>query len=60
VLLAAAGGSPSPSGAAAPSSRDLGASIHQLAGTITGLIDTPLAMISHAIAGLSATVGQIV
>jgi hypothetical protein len=48
-----------PSGTTAPSSLDLGASIHPLAGTITGLIDTPLAMVSHTIASLSATVGHL-
>jgi hypothetical protein len=48
-----------PSGTTLLSSLDLGASIHQLAGTITGLIDTPLAMVSHTIASLSATVGHL-
>ena len=38
---------------------DPGASIHQLAGTITGLVDAPLAIVSDAIANLSATVGQL-
>lgn len=54
-----AGASTGPSGIAAPSSFGLGASIHQLAGAVTGLIDTPLAMVSHTIAGLNATVGQL-
>ena len=44
---------------AAPPSFDLGASIHQLGDTITGLIDTSLATVSQTIASLSATVGQL-
>jgi hypothetical protein len=44
---------------AAPSSIDLGASVHQLADTVTGIVDTSLAMVSHTIANLSATVGQL-
>jgi hypothetical protein len=43
----------------APSSVDLGASVHQLADTVTGIVDTSLAMVSHTIANLSATVGQL-
>jgi hypothetical protein len=51
---AAAGLSP-----AAPSSTDLGASVHQITDTITGIIDTSLATVSQTIAGLSDTVGQL-
>jgi hypothetical protein len=51
-------------GSMAPSSvdsggLDSGAFIHQLADTITGLVDAPLALVSDTIANLSATVGQL-
>ena len=52
-------GSTGHSGTAAPSSVDLGGSIHQFADTVTGLVDTSLATVSHTIASLSATVGQL-
>jgi hypothetical protein len=38
---------------------DSGAFVHQLADTITGLVDAPLALVSDTIANLSATVGQL-
>ena len=43
----------------APSSFDLGASVHQLTDTITGVIDASLATVSQTIASLSATVDQL-
>jgi hypothetical protein len=46
-------------GITTPPSFDLGASIDQLADTITGLIDTSLATVSQTIASLSTTVGQL-
>jgi hypothetical protein len=46
-------------GATAPSSADLGMPIHSLGDTITGLIDTSLATVSHTIADLNATIGQL-
>jgi hypothetical protein len=42
-----------------PASLDLGTPIHQLAATITGVIDTSLATVSHTIDNLTATVGQL-
>jgi hypothetical protein len=45
-------------GLAAPSV-DLGTSIHNLADTISGIVDTALATVSSTVAGLSATVGQL-
>ncbi len=53
-------GSGSIAGTTAPSSLDLGASVQQVANTITGLIDTSLATVSHAVADLTATAGQLV
>jgi hypothetical protein len=55
----AAAESTGPGGTTAPSSVDLGASIHQLADIVTGFVDTSLATVSHTIANLSATVGQL-
>jgi hypothetical protein len=52
-------GSTGHSGTSAPSPVDFGASIHQLADTVTGLVDTSLATVSHTIASLNATVGQL-
>jgi hypothetical protein len=46
-------------GTVAPSSFDLGVSTHPFADTITGLIDTSLATVSHTIASLNATIGQL-
>jgi hypothetical protein len=46
-------------GSIAPSSVDPAASIHQLAGTITALVDAPLAIVSDTIASLSATVEHL-
>jgi hypothetical protein len=55
----AAQDSPGPGAAATPSLPDLGTTVHQLAGTVADLIDTPLAMVSDTIAKLGATVGQL-
>jgi hypothetical protein len=38
---------------------DLGASVHTLADTVTGIVDTALATVSSTIASLSTTVGQL-
>lgn len=46
-------------GSIAPSSLDLGASIHQLTDTVTGIVDTALAAVSGTITSLSTTVGQL-
>jgi hypothetical protein len=52
------GGSIAPS-SLDPGSLDSGASMHQLADTITGLVDAPLAIVSDTIASLSATVEHL-
>lgn len=52
------GGSVAPS-SLDPGSLDSGASMHQLADTITGLVDAPLAIVSDTIANLSATVEHL-
>ncbi len=54
-----AGGSVGLGGSTTPPSLDLGASIDQLADTITGLVDASLATVSQTVASLSATVGQL-
>jgi hypothetical protein len=46
-------------GTVASPSLDLGASIHNLAGNLTGIVDTTLAAVSTTIASLGATVGQL-
>jgi hypothetical protein len=46
-------------GSIAPPSLDLGASVHSLADTATGIVDTALATVSSTIASLSSTVGQL-
>jgi len=46
-------------GGSVPSSFDLGASIHTLAESVTGIVDTALATVSSTIASLSATVAQL-
>ncbi|UPJ50562.1 hypothetical protein IVB30_03955 [Bradyrhizobium sp. 200] len=43
----------------APPSFDLGASVHTLADTVTGIVDTALATVSSSISSLNATVGQL-
>ena len=52
------GGSITPS-SVNPGVLDSGAFIHQLADTITGLVDASLAIVSDTIASLSTTVGQL-
>ncbi|XSC44629.1 hypothetical protein ACF1BQ_045455 [Bradyrhizobium sp. RDT10] len=47
------------SGSIASPALDLGASVHTLADTVTGIVDTALATVSGAISSLSATVGQL-
>jgi hypothetical protein len=56
---ASAGASSLHGGSTAPSSFDLGAAIHNLSDTVTGLVDTTLATVSSTVASLSATVGQL-
>jgi hypothetical protein len=56
---ASAGASSLHGGSTAPSSFDLGATIHNLADTVTGLVDTTLATVSSTVASLGATVGQL-
>ncbi|WP_161851556.1 hypothetical protein [Bradyrhizobium sp. CCBAU 051011] len=55
---AAGAGSASGAGIASPSF-DLGATVHNLADTVTGIVDTALATVSSTIAGLGTTVGQL-
>ena len=55
---AGASGGAHSGGITAPSF-DLGASIHNLADTVSGLVDTALATASSTVASLSATVGQL-
>jgi hypothetical protein len=47
------------SGSIASPTLDLGASVHTLADTVTGIVDTALATVSSTISSLSATVGQL-
>jgi hypothetical protein len=54
-----AGASSGSGGSIASPTFDLGASVHTLADTVTGIVDTALATVSGTIAGLSATVGQL-
>jgi hypothetical protein len=53
------GASSGTGGSIASPTLDLGASVHTLADTVTGIVDTALATVSSAIASLSATVGQL-
>src|SRR5206468_8335347 len=46
-------------GSGASPSFDLGASVHTLADTVTGIVDTALATVSSTISSLNATVGQL-
>ena len=54
-----AGASSGPGGSIASPTFDLGASVHTLADTVTGIVDTALATVSGTIANVSATVGQL-
>lgn len=54
-----AGASSAPASSIASFSLDLGATVHTITGTVTGLIDTALATVSSAIASLSSTVAQL-
>jgi hypothetical protein len=46
-------------GSIASPTLDLGASVHTLADTVTGVVDTALATVSSTISSLNATVGQL-
>jgi hypothetical protein len=54
-----AGASNGTGGSIASPSFDLGASVHTLTDTVTGIVDTALATVSSTIANLSTTVGQL-
>lgn len=54
-----AGASNGTGGNIASPTLDLGASVHTLADTVTGIVDTALATVSSTIASLSATAGQL-
>ena len=54
-----AGASNGSGGSIASPALDLGASVHTLADTVTGIVDTALATVSSTIANVSATVGQL-
>lgn len=53
------GAGSAPPGGITSASLDLGATIHTITDTVTGLIDTALATVSSTIASLSSTVGQL-
>jgi hypothetical protein len=54
-----AGASSGTGGSIASPTLDLGASVHTLADTVTGVVDTALATVSSTISSLNATVGQL-
>jgi hypothetical protein len=54
-----AGASNASGSSIASPSFDLGASVHTLTDTVTGIVDTALATVSSTISSLSATVGQL-
>ncbi|UPK03641.1 hypothetical protein [Bradyrhizobium sp. 170] len=54
-----AGASSGTGGSIASPTLDPGASVHALADTVTGIVDTALATVSSTIASLSATAGQL-
>lgn len=54
-----AGASSGTNGNIASPTFDLGASVHTLADTVTGIVDTALATVSSTISSLNATVGQL-
>ncbi|MEH2623012.1 hypothetical protein V1292_001067 [Bradyrhizobium sp. AZCC 1719] len=54
-----AGAGSSPGSSVASPSFDPGASVHNLADSLTGVVDTALATVSSTIASVSATVGQL-
>jgi hypothetical protein len=54
-----AGASSGTSGSIASPTLDLGASVHTLVDTVTGIADTTLTAVSSTISSLSATVGQL-
>jgi len=53
------GASSAPAGGTAPALYDLGASVHTVADTVTGIVDTALATVWGTIASLTATVTQV-
>jgi hypothetical protein len=54
-----AGASSRTGGSIASPTLDLGASVHTLADTVTGVVDTALTTVSSTISSLNATVGQL-
>lgn len=54
-----AGASSAPASGTAPALHDLGASVHTVTDTVTGIVDTTLATVSGTIASLTATVTQL-
>ncbi|WFU16424.1 hypothetical protein [Bradyrhizobium sp. CB3481] len=54
-----AGASSAPASSIASPSLDLGATVHTVTDTVTGLVDTALTTVSSTIASLSTTVGQL-
>ncbi|MCA6115461.1 hypothetical protein J6524_11210 [Bradyrhizobium sp. WSM 1738] len=54
-----AGANGTPTGSVASTSLDLGAAVHTITDTVTGIVDTTLATVSSTVASLSATVTQL-